>query len=313
MSAGPSKRPKRWSGLGAAGAGPGRQDSGVRPSGRAGQVRAACSAGDSPDAGEPGGGFAGRPKRSLGQNFLNDPNVARKIVNALRIEPGDTVIEIGPGRGALTGFLMESGAGRVLALEKDSGLARELARRWPGLGVVNADALDFPWERLERLPRVRIVGNLPYNVASPIMWDLAWRSASFARAVFMVQLEVAERIVATPSTKDYGALSVWLQSFVVAEKLFKVGPGVFHPRPKVDSAVVAFTPRSASARPAQPERFSRLIKRLFGMRRKQLGRILGGDLSEEVRKYLESENLSPRSRPEELNPIQMYMLLKYLD
>ena len=257
--------------------------------------------------------FSGRPKRSLGQNFLNDPNVARKIVDALRIEPGDTVIEIGPGRGALTGFLMESQAARVIAVEKDSRLAPELARNWPGLTVVNADALAFAWERLARLAPVRVVGNLPYNVASPIMWDLAWRCPGFVRAVFMVQLEVAERIVGKPRTKDYGGLSVWLQSHVLAEKLFKVGPGVFVPKPKVDSAVVAFTPRPLSDRPAHPERFSKLIKRLFGMRRKQLGRILGPDLTEEVKGFLESEHLSPSSRPEELSPDQMSNMLKYLD
>jgi 16S rRNA (adenine1518-N6/adenine1519-N6)-dimethyltransferase len=259
------------------------------------------------------GDFSGRPKRSLGQNFLNDPNVARKIVEALHIEPGDTVVEIGPGRGALTGFLMESKAAKVLAVEKDSSLAPELARNWPGLQVVNADALAFAWERLDRIAPVRVVGNLPYNVASPIMWDLAWRCAGFSRAVFMVQLEVAERIVGKPRTKDYGGLSVWLQSHVVAEKLFKVGPSVFIPKPKVDSAVVAFTPRPMTDRPAQPERFVKLIKRLFGMRRKQLGRILGADLNERARKFLESEHLSHLSRPEELSPVQMHKLLEYLD
>jgi 16S rRNA (adenine1518-N6/adenine1519-N6)-dimethyltransferase len=254
----------------------------------------------------------GRPKRSLGQNFLNDPNVARKIVAALAIEPGDTVLEIGPGRGALTEFLMESGAGRVLALEKDADLAFELRRRWPGLGVVNSDALRFPWERLDRLPGLRIVGNLPYNVASPIMWDLVSRATGFARAVFMVQLEVAERIVAKPRTKAYGGLTVWLQNFVFPDKLFIVGPGVFHPRPKVDSAVVAFTPKPISLRPAEPEGLSRLIKRLYSMRRKQLGRILGGELSDIIRKYLKSENLGPASRPEELTPEQMLILSEYL-
>lgn len=258
------------------------------------------------------GGFTGRPKRSLGQNFLSDPNTARRIVEGLGIRPGDTVLEIGPGRGALTGFLMESDAGRVLALEKDSVLAPELARAWPGLGVVNADALEFSWERLSRLRGVRIVGNLPYNVASPIMWDVAWRCPGFERAVFMVQLEVAERIVASPRTKDYGGLTVWLQSFVDAEKLFKVGPAVFHPRPKVDSAVVAFTPKPPGSRPADPLRFGRFIKELFAMRRKQLGRILASRLTDEARTYLEGEELSVRCRPEELSPGQIYKLMELL-
>lgn len=285
------------------------------------------------------GGFSARPKRSLGQNFLTDPNVARKIVASLGIEPGDAVLEIGPGRGALTGFLMESGAGKLMALEKDSDLAPELARRWPGLLVVNADALEFAWERLDALtgarpedappigadpppsvsapramdrPGVRIVGNLPYNVASPIMWDIASRCRGFARAVFMVQLEVAERIVAVPRTKDYGGLTVWLQSHVRAEKLFKVPPGVFTPKPKVDSAVVAFTPRPAQERPADPEGLARLIKRLFAMRRKQLGRILGPSLTPAALDYLAGEGLGSASRPEELAPDTMRKLLDYL-
>lgn len=257
--------------------------------------------------------FEGRPKKSLGQNFLTDPNVARRIVASLGIEPGDTVLEIGPGRGALTGHLMESGAGRVLALEKDRTLAPELARRWPGLAVVNADALRFQWERLDRLPGLRVVGNLPYNVASPIMWDLASRCAGFRRAVFMVQLEVAERIVAVPRTRDYGALSAWLQSFVVAEKLFKVGPGVFLPRPKVDSAVVAFIARPAGERPRDPRRLSGFLKRLFTMRRKQLGRILGDDLTEAARAYLENQGLASSSRPEELSPGQIANLLDFME
>ncbi len=259
------------------------------------------------------GGFSNRPKRSLGQNFLTDPNTARRIVDALGVQPGDAVLEIGPGRGALTGFLMQGPAGRVMALEKDSELAPELARAWPGLAVVNADALEFSWERLGRLGGVRIVGNLPYNVASPIMWDVAWRCPGFARAVFMIQLEVAERIVAVPRTKDYGGLTVWLQSFVTPVKLFKVPPTVFTPRPKVDSAVVAFTPRPLSERPPRPERLGRFIKELFGMRRKQLGRILGARLSGPALGYLEGEGLGSACRPEELSPPQIVKLLEYVD
>ncbi|GFK92260.1 Ribosomal RNA small subunit methyltransferase A [Fundidesulfovibrio magnetotacticus] len=255
------------------------------------------------------GSFGGRPKKSLGQNFLTDPNVARRIVASLGVEPGDAVLEIGPGRGALTGFLMVSGAGRVMALEKDRDLAPELPLRFPGLCVVNADAMRFAWDRLDRLPRVRVVGNLPYNVASPIMWDLAWLAQRFARAVFMVQLEVAERIVAVPRTGDYGGLSVWLQSFVTPAKLFKVGPNVFTPRPKVDSAVVAFTPRPVSERPREPGRLARFIKRIFSMRRKQLGRILGADLTPGAGDFLESQGLSPRCRPEELTPGQILLLM----
>lgn len=250
-----------------------------------------------------------RPKKSLGQNFLTDPNVARKIVAALGIRPGDAVLEIGPGRGALTEHLMESGAGAVLAVEKDTSLAPQLKGRWPGLQVVNADALQVDWTRLDRLPGIRVVGNLPYNVASPLMWDIASLAGRFARAVFMVQLEVAERIVAAPRTKAYGGLSVWLQSFVEASKLFKVGPQVFYPQPKVDSAVVCFTPRPEAVRPGDPARLARFVKRLFSLRRKQLGRILGPELGHAARAYLDSQGLGPACRPEELSPTQMRRLM----
>ena len=253
-----------------------------------------------------------RPKRSLGQNFLTDPNIARKIVAALSIEPGDLVVEIGPGRGALTEFLLESGARRVIGLEKDIALAQSLARRWSDLSLVNADALHFPWERLCRLKNVRVIGNLPYNVASPILWDLARLALSFTRAVFMVQREVAGRIAAKPGTREYGGLSVWLQSFAVVEKLFVVGPSVFRPAPKVDSAVVAFTPKPDALRPRDQEGLAKFVRRLFSMRRKQLGRILGREISAGAKNYLESQGLGLSSRPEELSPQQIYILLKYL-
>lgn len=254
----------------------------------------------------------GRPKRSLGQNFLCDPNIARKIVAALAIQPGDVVVEIGPGRGALTELLMESPAGRVIGVEKDADLCPLLHRQWPGLAVVHADALRFAWERLDRLKNVRIIGNLPYNVASPIMWELVSRAAKFTRAVFMVQKEVAQRITARPGTREYGGLTVWLQSFAVAQKLFSVGPAAFRPAPKVDSAVVAFTPRPDALRPAQPAGLAGLVRRLFCMRRKQLGRILGEELSDEAKNYLESQGLSFFCRPEELSPLQFDNLLKYI-
>ncbi|GAB6035673.1 16S rRNA (adenine(1518)-N(6)/adenine(1519)-N(6)) -dimethyltransferase RsmA [Fundidesulfovibrio butyratiphilus] len=257
--------------------------------------------------------FAARPKRSLGQNFLVDPGVARRIVTAVGIEAGDTVVEIGPGRGALTGFLLESAAGRVLALEKDTTLAEELKRLHPDLGVAAVDALAVDWSRLDALPGLRLVSNLPYNVASPLMWDIARTVRTFRRAVFMVQNEVADRVVAAPRTKQYGGLSVWLQSHVRARKLFVVPPGVFRPRPKVDSAVVEFTPLAERDLPANPVGLAALVKGLFSHRRKQLGSILGRSGAPSWIEYLENQGLGPMSRPEELSPIQMMGLLRHLD
>lgn len=256
--------------------------------------------------------YSGRPKRSLGQNFLTDPNVARKIVAAVGIEAGDVVLEIGPGRGALTAYLMESPAGRVLAVEKDRFLSPELKGRNPSLGVVNADAMQIDWARLDALPGIRIVGNLPYNVASPIMWDIVWKARGYSRAVFMVQNEVADRIVAHTRTRAYGGLTAWLQSFARVEKLFKVSPTVFTPRPKVDSAVVAFTPLPQEIRPPDPEAFSRFLKRIFSQRRKQLGGMLGQAMGAEARNYLETQGLTSAARPEELSPVQIHELMGFV-
>jgi len=257
--------------------------------------------------------FDARPKRSLGQNFLVDSGVARRIVSAVGIEPGDTVVEIGPGRGALTGFLLESAASRVLALEKDAGLAAELKRLHPELGVAAVDAMAVDWDRVDRLRAPRLVSNLPYNVASPLMWDIAWKVRTFRRAVFMVQNEVADRVAAAPRTKQYGGLSVWLQSHVRARKLFVVPPGVFRPRPKVDSAGVEFTPLPDKERPEDSVGLARLVKRLFGQRRKQLGSILGRNGSLAWVDYLKGQGLSQMSRPEELTAVQMMGLLRHLD
>ena len=136
-------------------------------------------------------------KRSLGQNFLEDPNTARKIVAALELDAGDAVLEIGPGQGALTRWLVEAGqegrVGPLVVLEKDRDLAPELKTRWPALNVAVADALEFAWEALDGRPW-KLAGNLPYNVASPIMWECVRRVPRLALAVFMIQKEVAQRI-----------------------------------------------------------------------------------------------------------------------
>jgi 16S rRNA (adenine1518-N6/adenine1519-N6)-dimethyltransferase len=241
-------------------------------------------------------------KRSLGQNFLVDANVAAKIVECLQIQPTETILEIGPGNGVLTGLLLQR-AHKVLALEKDRVLAEEIKRRWPELGVVNADALGFPWDRLEG--RVSgIVGNLPYNVASPIMWDLALQAHFLRRLVFTVQKEVAQRVAAKPCRKEYGGLSVWMQSFLQVHYVFQMSRNVFRPRPKVSSAVLRLEPRPVAELPAFPDKLSRLIKLCFQNRRKQLGRILRTHWNPSLEEWLRGQGLDQRSRPEELSPSQ---------
>ena len=250
-------------------------------------------------------------KRSLGQNFLVDANIAAKIVDSLKTEPGDRVLEIGPGNGALTGLLQQR-ARRVLALEKDRTLAAAIKRHWPELGVINADALEFDWERLEGRVE-RIVGNLPYNVASPIMWELARHGHGLKRLVFTVQKEVAQRVASPPGNKAYGGLSVWMQSFLRVRYGFDVSKNVFQPRPEVTSAVLILEPRPASERPLYPDSLSRLIKLCFQKRRKQLGRILKEHWSETVADWFRVQGLDRRNRPEDLSPGQFEALSRIME
>jgi len=247
-------------------------------------------------------------RRSLGQNFLIDQNTARRIVDALAIEPGDRVLEIGPGAGALTRWLAASDAAAVLALERDPYWAGAIKQALPRVEVIHADALEFAWERLTTSRPWKVIGNLPYNVASPLLWELCSRAEGLVRGVFMVQKEVAQRIAARPGNKDYGALSVWLQSFVRPRLAFTVGPKVFRPRPHVDSAVLVVEPLPRAARPSDPEALSQLLKRCFQNRRKQLRNILRAYWTPELEATLAADGLQPEIRPEALSVAQMQSL-----
>jgi 16S rRNA (adenine1518-N6/adenine1519-N6)-dimethyltransferase len=266
-------------------------------------------------------------KKSLGQHFLRDANIARKIVKALEIAPGETVLEIGPGPGALTGFIHDYAPGRLVLVEKDPFYARQRMSAAAGaLSVIVADALSMPYERFRGA--WKCIGNLPYNVASPLLWELLGRLPDIRRAVFMVQKEVGGRIAAAPGTSAYGALSVWLQSFMRPKVEFCVPPQVFFPRPKVDSVVLSFSPLGARDRPAphgaginkahgtastgqqvragtlpgnagfSPPALAAVLHLCFQKRRKQLGVILrtaGKDVG-----ALERLGIDVKLRPEQL-------------
>lgn len=240
-------------------------------------------------------------KRSLGQNFLVDRNIARRIVAALGDPLDGPVLEIGPGRGALTSILAETAGRPVLALEKDRELARLLKETHPHVGVVIGDGLTFAWEGLSRLPGIKLVGNLPYNVASPMLWEIVHRASGWSRAVFMVQYEVGRRIVASPGNGEYGALSVWLQAFSIPKLLFKVPPQVFRPMPKIDSAVLHFVPRHEDELPRQPKTLSRILATCFQKRRKQLKSILKQVMHPGLERDITGAGISLGSRPEELS------------
>ncbi|BCS87227.1 16S rRNA (adenine(1518)-N(6)/adenine(1519)-N(6))-dimethyltransferase RsmA [Pseudodesulfovibrio sediminis] len=250
-----------------------------------------------------------RAKKSLGQNFLIDQNICRKIVDALDPGSDDIIIEIGPGQGALTEHLAEVGAQSLTAIEMDDSLADRLDEDYPDLNVVRCDALKFPWASLNNEP-CKIIGNLPYNVGSKLIWDIVSQVTTLQRAVFMVQHEVALRLTSQPNSKAFGGLTAWVKNFCTTTYLFKVPPTVFRPQPKIDSAVVRFDPLPINQWPEDPEKLSGLIKILFQQRRKQISTILKKRWSPAVEAWFDQEGVNPKSRPENLTPEQFRALSK---
>ena len=251
-----------------------------------------------------------RAKRRLGQHFLTDPRLLGRIADALGAGPDDTVLEIGPGYGGLTGALAER-AGRVVAVEKDRDLVPALRERLPEATIVEGDAIDADWHALAG-PRFLVAGNIPYNITSPLI-DKALQPPLPERIVFLVQKEVADRVTASPGTPEYGALSVGVQSVARAERLFTVPAGAFQPRPRVDSAVLRLTPLEVPlVAPHAQASFRRLVVALFGFRRKQLARgvrELTGWPAQSVAALLDRVGLRAAARPEVLAPADFAELL----
>ena len=207
-------------------------------------------------------------RKRFGQHFLVDASVLDRIVDAIDPQPGDNLVEIGPGLAALTGRLIER-AGKVRAIEIDRDLAARLVAEFSSDQLVLhvADALQFDYASLG--PRLRIVGNLPYNISSPLLFRLAEHESQLRDLHVMLQKEVVARMTAKPATPDYGRLSVMLQAKFAIKRLFVVPPGAFQPPPKVDSAVARLVPLG----PARPHidneaLFSRVVAAAFGQRRK---------------------------------------------
>jgi 16S rRNA (adenine1518-N6/adenine1519-N6)-dimethyltransferase len=209
-------------------------------------------------------------RKRFGQNFLADAHYVAKIVAAVDPRPGDNLVEIGPGLAALTGALIER-AGRIHAIEIDRDLAARLAADFPPdkLALHVADALDFDYASLG--PRLRVVGNLPYNISTPLLFRLAAHEAQLADLHLMLQKEVVDRMTAAPGTPDYGRLSVMLQAVFRVARLFVVPPGAFRPVPKVDSAIARLVPLgTAKPQVADPALFARVVAAAFGQRRKTM-------------------------------------------
>jgi len=255
-----------------------------------------------------------RPKKRLGQHFLSDPNLLARIADAVGATEADTVIEIGPGRGALTKQLLKR-AGRVIAIELDRELAPMLAEKWrdePRLQIVEGDVLKQDLGALAGGPYL-LVGNVPYNITTPILFH-AMRHPRPARAVYLVQREVAERVVAAPGSDAYGALSVNVQALANAELLFGVSAKAFTPPPKVESAAIRIVPRETPMlRPDEEEPFRILVQGAFGLRRKQMRRVIRTVRNWDAARAdiaLGVAGIDPEARPETLSPDDFLRLLR---
>ena len=248
-------------------------------------------------------------RKRFGQNFLVDAHYVAKIVDAIDPRPGDNLVEIGPGLAALTGRLIKR-AGAIHAIEIDRDLAARLAADYPPekLALHVADALEFDYASLG--PRLRIVGNLPYNISSPLLFRLAEYDTQLLDLHVMLQREVVDRMTAAPGGKEYGRLTIMLALWAKSEALFDVGPGAFTPPPKVWSTVVRLTPHTSPPFPiADHDRYAKLVAHLFSMRRKTLGRSLKGQLTPA---QITATGIDPMRRPETLAPSDFALLSSLL-
>ena len=219
------------------------------------------------------------PKKSLGQHFLHERAYIERIVQAVDPKPGDRVVEIGPGQGAITLPLLRR-HGALTVVEFDRDLVGPLAAMAEGVGelaIVHRDVLQVDFTKLAAGTPVRLVGNLPYNISSPILFHALDHAAVIRDMVFMLQKEVVDRMAAAPGSKVYGRLSVMLQAYCQVQPLFVVPPGAFRPPPKVDSAVVRLVPRDPTTVGIDDRvRFAEVVRAAFGQRRKTLRNALDG-------------------------------------
>lgn len=249
-----------------------------------------------------------RAKRSLSQNFLVDPNLQRRIVEALAAQPGETVLEVGPGHGELSRHLVGE-VGLLVLVEKDDALAAALADRWGGrddVRVVHGDALELDLAGLVR-PPYSVLSNVPYGITSPLLFRLLALEPSPARIVVTVQKEVGERIVAAPGSKTYGSLSVGIQARGKAWVAFGVSRSAFRPVPDVDSVTVVIEPDPKRIAALPEPGLRELTRAAFGRRRKQLQTILRtapefGLGREEAEALCRALGLDPAVRPEKVSP-----------
>ena len=260
-----------------------------------------------------------RARKRFGQHFLHDPGVLDKIVSAVSPGPADHLVEIGPGRGALTHALLEDWEGiangatlDLIEIDRDlAPLLRDQLAGNPRIAVHEADALDFDFAQLasERGGRLRVIGNLPYNISTPLLFHLLGSAGAIDDMHVMLQREVVERIAAMPGSGDYGRLTVMLAPWVEAESLFDVGPGAFQPPPKVWSAVVRLSVRREPAFTVSPH-FAAVVATAFSHRRKTIRNALRNLVTPE---QIAACGVDLGARPETLSPDSFNSLAHALD
>lgn len=260
-------------------------------------------------------------KRSLSQNFLVDPNIRRKLIDELDPDPGDVVLEVGPGHGELS-LLLAGRVASLLLVEKDDRLASELERTFSdqgGVELVHADALNCDLSALVcgREP-LRVISNLPYAITSPLLFRFLELQPVPRRMVVLVQVEVADRITAAPGSRTYGALSVGVQAVAFARIAFRVGRRAFRPTPGVDSAAVVIDPVSDPPGVTEIRALRRLTRAAFSMRRKQLQKVLRasseyGLTASAADSLLRDLGLEPTVRPEALDAAMFLALAARLE
>ena len=257
-----------------------------------------------------------RPKKSFGQHFLHERRYIDRIVSVISPRADDFLVEIGPGEGALT-FPLLAAAGKLTAIELDTDLIPNLEAKAAGIGelsIVHADVLKVDFTAMAQragVSRLRVAGNLPYYISSPILFHCVDHAAAIADMHFMLQKEVVDRMAAEPGSKVYGRLSVMLQLACRVEPLFDVPPGAFRPPPKVDSSVVRLVPLPAEARhDANPARLHAVVKAAFAQRRKTLGNALRQVMDADA---IRSAGIDPKDRAEVLAPMDFVALAKVQD
>ena len=256
--------------------------------------------------------FKAPPKKSLGQHFLTDRSYIERIVLAVDPGPGDRLVEIGPGQGAITMPLLRR-HGELTAIEFDRDLITPLMEASEGVGrltIIHKDVLSVDFGKLAGDDRLRLVGNLPYNLSSPILFHALEHADAIRDMVFMLQKEVVDRMAAGPGSKVYGRLSVMLQAYCTVTPLFVVPPGAFRPPPKVDSAVVRMVPRpAAEIGVTDPQRFTDVVRAAFGQRRKTLRNALSGLCDGAA---IEAAGISPDARAEQVEVAAFIRLANHI-